>query len=111
MQKLGHRRTGITGPWKLGLFQAGTKLTWIGCIGIRGSSHKPLGTSAGRASHHGKEKDRKQHRRKKRGKRNGDHDALATATKIRRLSLCQVRTAVHERLGVPAENTRTLRSA
>ena len=54
-------------------------------------------------SHHRKESDSKQHRRKKRGERDSDHDALATATKITRLSLCHVRTAQHERVGVPAE--------
>jgi hypothetical protein len=50
-------------------------------------------TSVGRASHHRKERDCKQHRRKKRAERDSDHDALATPTKITGLSFCHVRTA------------------
>lgn len=104
MQKPDHRQTGIIGPWKLGLFQVGTKMIRIGCVETRaGSSQKPFGTSVGRASQHRKESDCKQHRRKQRGERDSEHDALATATKITRLSLCHVRTALLERFGVPAE--------
>ena len=86
------------------MFQVRTKLIRIGCVEPRaGSSQKSSGTSAGGASHHRKERDCQQHRRKKRAERDSDHDALAAAAKITRLSLCHVHTALHERFGVPAE--------
>ena len=79
---------------------------WLG-LALLQRRQWPSGTSVGCASHHCKESDCKQHRRNKRGERNSNHDALATAARITRLSLCHVRTAQHERLVCPRKCVHT----
>lgn len=98
MQKPDQRQTGVIAPRRLGLFQAGTKLIRIGQAGMHAGDGPNHPASAASVSYHRKESDREQHRRDKRGENDGDHDAsLATATKIARLSLCHVRSALRER--------------
>ena len=89
-----------------GLFQVGTKMIRIGCVesAAHGSSRKPFGTSVGCASASPPKKAiASSIAASKRGERDSDHDALATATRIARRSLCHVRTVLHQRFGAPAK--------
>ncbi len=100
VQEPGHRRSpdyrllntgSVSSRDEIDLDQPGT-CAKTGCI-------KKHQRSAGRGSHHSEESDCEQHGRNKRGECDGDHDAaLATATKIARLSLCHIRSALRERL-------------